>query len=58
MSYAGRPVEELLKLLVQRDTEIDEWRRLWRQENQLRAALETRLGLPNPGMVPPRENNS
>jgi hypothetical protein len=38
--YEGRPYDELVALLYQRDGEIDVWRQRWKEEQQARINAE------------------
>ncbi len=42
MIYEGRPYDELVALLYQRDQEIDVWRQRWKEEQAQRIAAEDR----------------
>ncbi len=44
MNYYGRPYDELVNLLRQRDSEAAIWRERWRTEQQRRIELEKELG--------------
>lgn len=39
-AYEGRPYDEILSLLKQRDDEIDGWRALWKDEHRRRIEAE------------------